>query len=196
MFDWKENAIFWLRNFVEDIVVSKMDTRNFDEIRKNSVMNDKVRQFVKNGDLAAIIDIFPDRFKIWSPDHKTAVLDYMMKICLGQNFPMSENEKLNTFKFHLWLLASLLNDFDEKGLLETSEIAQIFNEIYQLLKTHFALNFPNEENRLHKANQLSNIPRPSCPECSSNHVTSNGPLWFCQDCGRKFSKRPRRKQKS
>jgi transposase-like protein len=191
MFDWKTNALFWLRNFVEDIVVNKMDTRNFDETRKNSVMNDKVHQFVNNGDLSAIIDIFPDRFKIWSPDHKEAVLDYMMKICFGQNFPMTQNEKMNTTKFHLWLMSSLLNDLEERSLSESPEF-QVFNEVYQLLKTHFALNFPNEENRLHRAKTETESPRPVCRECGSTEVNSYGLRWQCKSCGRTWLKNPRR----
>ena len=179
MFDWKTNALFWLRNYLDDSVIFKIDTRNMNENRKDTVLSDKVRKLVENGDLCSVIDVFPSELKVWSPDHKNAVLDYMMKICLGQNFPMSENEKRNTFKFHLWLLASLLNDFDERGLLESSDIAQVFNEIFQLFKTHFALNFPEETNRLHKAKSETQLTRPVCRECGSIEVNSYGLRWHC-----------------
>ena len=33
--------------------------------------------------------------------------------------------------------------------------------------------------------------RPECPRCKSTYILSHGNHWSCQDCGRRWLKRPR-----
>jgi transposase-like protein len=35
------------------------------------------------------------------------------------------------------------------------------------------------------------IVKPSCPECGSGYVISNGHSYYCKECGRQFSKHKR-----
>ena len=197
MFDWKYNLLEYLSNFVEREVSQAIQNKDFSPERFYQVLNQKQVRFINNYDFCSLTGTIPLELLDLNDLHKQAIEDFCRKICLN----------LPEWAYFLKLLSKILCDFEsaqgiEKGQdfeFESLE-AKVICELYEFLKTLFVQRFPDKALELqqrvaHKAKTETENPRPLCPECSSSHVTSNGPLWFCQSCGRKFSKRLRRKQK-
>jgi predicted DNA-binding protein YlxM (UPF0122 family) len=197
MFDWKYNLLEYLSNFVEREVSQAIQNKDFSPERYYQVLNQKQVRFINNYDFCSLTGTIPLELLDLNDLHKQAIEDFCRKICLG----------LPEFAYYLKLLSKILCDYEsaqgiEKGEdfeYETLE-ARTIEQVYYFVRAIFSERFPDKALELqqrvaHKAKSETENPRPVCIECGSTHITSNGPLWFCQSCGRKFSKRPRRKQK-
>ena len=196
-FDSKNNLLEFLSNFVVHEVSQTISNKDFSLDRYYQILNQKSVRFINNYDFCSLTGTIPLKLLDLSDAHKTAIEDFCRKLCLG----------LPDCAYYLKLLSKILSDFEsaqgiEKGQdfeFESLE-AKVICELYQFVKALFKQRFPDKALELqqrvaHKAKSETQSPRPVCVECGSSHITSNGPLWFCQSCGRKFSKRPRRKQK-
>ena len=196
-FDWKNNLLEFLSNFVEHEVSQTITNKDFSPERYFQILNQKSARFIDRYDFASLTGSIPLELLNFDDQHKIAIEDFCSKICLG----------LPEFAYFLKLLSKILSDFESaQGIMKGQEYepetleARIILELYDFVKAIFKQRFPNkatelEERLAHRAKTETESPRPNCIECGSNHVTSNGPLWYCQDCGRKWTKNPRRKQK-
>jgi hypothetical protein len=194
-FDWKNNLLEFLSNFVVRETAQTISNKDFSPDRYYQILNQKSARFINNYDFASLTGTIPLELLDLSDAHKTAIEDFCRKICLG----------LPEFAYFLKLLSKILSDFEsaqgvEKGQeyeFESLE-ARVIYELYEFVKALFKQRFPDkalelEEKLSHKA-KTSDFPnRPSCPECSSNHVVSSGHNWQCQECGRQFRKKLRQK---
>jgi hypothetical protein len=180
---YRENFVWWLDRFLEQQVESTID---FSKPRSHDLLQKKWVRLVKEYDFNAIVGYVPEEFLVWSIQHKRAIEEFSARICV----------ELGIFSRYLFVLTRALNDFD-RDQYEGPE-QQITKQCYDHMFLIFKVQYPEKalfiEALLHKAQNQTETARPSCPECSSDHITSNGPLWFCQSCGRKWTKNPRRQK--
>jgi len=196
-FDWKNNLLEFLSNFVEHEVSNTITNKDFSPERYFQILNQKSVRFINNYDFCSLTGNIPLELLDLSIAHKTAIEDFVRKICVG----------LPEFAYYLKLLSKILCDFESaQGIMKGQEYepetleARVIYELYEFLKTIFKQRFPDKayelEQRLaHRAKTETESPRPNCPECGGSHVVSHSGInWLCQSCGRAWRKNPRRKK--
>ena len=196
MFDWRNNLLEYLANFVEHEVSQTIQNKDFNPDRFFQVLNQKSVRFINHYDFASLKGQIPLDLLDFSDAHRTAIEDFITKIAVG----------LPEFAYFLKLLSKILCDFEtaqgiaqgEEYAFETLE-ARVIYEVYDFVKALFKQKFPNKaielEQRIAHKTKLETEVRPSCPECSSTKVISYGNKWLCNDCHRSWVKVSRRKQK-
>jgi hypothetical protein len=196
MYDYENNLLEWLTNYVTRQVAEKIDSGKFqsEEIYW-SFLNEKQRKFVKNTNLSQIIGLIPSQYLVWTIEHQLAVSDWVQRITLGSN--QNDLTKIHNFKGSIWLVSAVLAVFEQNGFEETPEFKAL-EELLRFLRNEFSQSFPLdyqicEDKIAHRQLQETESRRPTCPECQSEHVVSSGHNWQCQSCGRQFRKNPRRK---
>lgn len=185
---YRENFPYWFwETYLERIVSPTIDNSKFDPDRHDQLLQDKRIKYARNNDFRALIGNIPKEYLVFNELSKLALNEYAERM-------LTDFDSWNRI---LWLLTKALGDLDKTE--EQSDEEKMIIENYLYLKTLFAQRFPNKalelEQRTHKGKLETESPRPVCIECGSDHITSNGPLWYCQSCGRKWTKNPRRKQK-
>lgn len=197
MYDYEHNLLRWLDNYVTRQFSERMDNRGYDETVIDTVLNEKLKRYVKNNSLVSIINQVPSDLLVWTLEHQLAVAEWVQRICLGnETNKLNELQKVGHFKQFIWLVASVLADFEQSNLQERPEFKTL-EELLRFLRNEFSQSFPLdyqicEAKIAHKANLPNEESRPECSECGSTEVNSYGLRWQCKSCGRTWLKNPRR----
>lgn len=178
---YRNNFVWWLDRYIEQQVEGSID---FSKPRSHDLLQKKMTKLINEYDFNVIVGFVPEELLVWSVTHKRAIEEFTARICVG----------LPIFARYLHLLAHALRDFERENYLgpEQQIALEVYSHMFGILKVRFPDKALLIETLIHKAQTRTEITRPTCPECSSDHITSNGPLWFCQSCGRKWTKNPRR----
>ena len=187
---WRLNLVSWIFDaYLERIVSPTIDNSKLDPDIHEQRLEERSIKYARSNDFRQLIGQIPKEYMIFNEASKIAVNEFA--------------ERWLQYDFHewskyLWVLAKAIRDLQNTETQSTEE--KVLKENLDYLKQLFFQRFPEKaielEQRLaHRAKTETESPRPNCIECGSNHVTSNGPLWYCQDCGRKWTKNPRHKQK-
>ena len=180
---YRNNFVAWLDRYIESQVEGNID---FSKPRGHELLQKKMTKLINEYDFNEIIGYVPSEYLVWSIQQKRAIEEFSARICV----------ELPIFARHMHLLAHALRDFERENYLGPEQ--QIALEVYNHMFAIFKVQYPDKalfiEGLIHKAQTQTETTRPTCPECGSDHITSNGPLWFCQDCGRKWTKNPRRRK--
>lgn len=103
----------------------------------------------------------------------------------------------NFFPSVLWFLTKILSDFEKAEDFNNPipvAVLKLREYINELFKEQYPQQYKQIEMELWKVKQgIEEKAKIKCVECGSTRIVSSGINWLCQDCGRAFRKKLRRK---
>jgi len=108
-----------------------------------------------------------------------------------------KQDGVNNFYGDMWLLTRVLADYEKADALNDPIAIAVF-QLREYVNELFKQFYPEEFNEVKAV--LENIRKGhhekqavTCVECGSQNIRSYGDSWMCNQCGRKFLKKPRTK---